>query len=98
MASLGPARYLAGRAGLARVADPAFWLVPSHRPRGLLLLTVFAHADLFWEAIPATRRSTTRATLDARLAEQLADAEGRWPDVRVDPRRFVTHWAAQLCR
>ncbi|HET9036714.1 MAG TPA: sigma-70 family RNA polymerase sigma factor, partial [Myxococcaceae bacterium] len=61
-------------------------------------MTAFPHADLFWEAIPAARRSTSRAELDARLAEQLAGAEARWPDVCVDPRRFVTHWAAQLSR
>jgi RNA polymerase sigma-70 factor (ECF subfamily) len=61
-------------------------------------LTAFAHADVFWEAIPAARRSANRGDLEARLAEQHAGAEARWPDVCVDPRRFVTHWAAQLCR
>jgi len=61
-------------------------------------LTAFAHADVFWEALPAARRGARRAELETRLADQLAEAKGRWPEVTVDPRRFVTHWAAQLAR
>jgi len=61
-------------------------------------LTAFAHADVFWEALPAARRGARHAELETRLADQLAEAKGRWPDVTVDPRRFVTHWAAQLAR
>jgi RNA polymerase sigma-70 factor (ECF subfamily) len=61
-------------------------------------LTAFAHADVFWEALPAARRGARHAELETRLADQLAEAEGRWPEVTVDPRRFVTHWAAQLSR
>jgi len=61
-------------------------------------LTAFAHADVFWEKFPASRRGTDRAEIEARLADQLAEAEARWPEVAVDPRRFVTHWAAQLGR
>ena len=61
-------------------------------------MTAFAHADVFWEALPAARRGARRAELETRLADQLAEAKGRWPEVTVDPRRFVTHWAAQLAR
>ena len=62
------------------------------------VLTAFAHADLFWDALPAARRAANRAELESHLAAQLAEAEARWPDVAVDRRRFVTHWAAQLAR
>ena len=61
-------------------------------------MTAFVHADVFWAALPSARRGPNREELDMRLADQLAEAEGRWPDVRVDRRRFVTHWAAQLAR
>ena len=61
-------------------------------------MSSFAHADVFWEVCPAVRRSPDRAELETRLAGQLADAEARWPEVSVDRRRFVTHWAAQLGR
>ena len=61
-------------------------------------VTDFAHADLFWDALPAIRRDANRTQLEGRLAEQLAAAEARWPEVSVDRRRFVTHWAAQLAR
>jgi len=61
-------------------------------------LTAFAHADVFWEVLPAARRATDRAEIEARLADQLAEAEARWPEVTVDCRRFVTHWAAQVGR
>jgi hypothetical protein len=61
-------------------------------------VTDFSHADVFWEALPAARRAPDRDQLESRLAEQLADAEERWPEVTVDRRRFVTHWAAQLAR
>jgi RNA polymerase sigma-70 factor, ECF subfamily len=61
-------------------------------------LTAFTHADVFWEVLPAARRGTDRAELEALLAGQLAEAEARWPEVSVDRRRFVTHWAAQLGR
>jgi RNA polymerase sigma-70 factor, ECF subfamily len=61
-------------------------------------LTRFAHAAVFWEVLPAARRSTDRVEVETRLAGQLAEAEARWPDVSVDPGRFVTHWAAQLAR
>ena len=61
-------------------------------------MTAFTHADVFWEVLPAARRSTDRAEIESRLAGQLADAEARWPEVSVDRRKFVTHWAAQLGR
>ena len=61
-------------------------------------MTAFAHADVFWEALPAARRGAKSPELETRLACQLAEAEARWPEVAVDGRRFVTHWAAQLAR
>lgn len=61
-------------------------------------MTVFSHADVFWEALPAPRRGANRTEVETRLAKQLADAEARWPDVVVDERGFVTHWAEQLAR
>jgi RNA polymerase sigma-70 factor (ECF subfamily) len=61
-------------------------------------VTVFSNADVFWEVLPAPRRGANRAELETRLAKQLADAEARWPEVEVDRRRFVTHWAEQLAR
>ena len=62
------------------------------------LVTDFAHADVFWDALPVARRVTDRGALEARLVEQLAEAEERWPGLAVDRRRFVAHWAAQLAR
>jgi RNA polymerase sigma-70 factor (ECF subfamily) len=61
-------------------------------------VTAFSNADVFWEVLPAPRRGVNRAELETRLAKQLADAEARWPEVEVDRRRFVTHWAEQLAR
>src|SRR5512138_2953720 len=98
MASLGAPRYLPGRAGLARMADPSLRLVRPRRARGLQRLTAFAHAEVFWDALPGVGRAANRAELEGRLAAQLAEAEARWPDVSVDRPRFMTHWAAQLGR
>ena len=61
-------------------------------------MTVFAHAEVFWEVLPAAGRGVDRTEIETRLAGQLADAEARWPEVSVDRRRFVTHWAEQLGR
>jgi len=61
-------------------------------------VTVFAHAEVFWEVLPAAGRGVDRTEIETRLAGQLADAEARWPEVSVDRRRFVTHWAEQLGR
>jgi len=61
-------------------------------------VTAFAHADAFWAALPAARHPPERASLERRLAEQLSEAETRWPGLSVDRRRFVAHWAAQLAR
>ena len=80
------------------MAHPALWLVPSRPAQGLQLLTAFPHAEVFWEVLPAVRRAANRAEIESRLATRLEDAEARWPDVSVDQRRFVTHWAAQLAR
>jgi len=61
-------------------------------------VTAFAHADAFWAALPAARHPPERASLERRLAEQLSEAETRWPGLSVDRRRFVAHWAARLAR
>lgn len=61
-------------------------------------MTAFAHADVFWDALPAARRPPDRPAVEAQLAEQLAAAEARWPGLSVDRPRFVAHWAAQLAR
>ncbi|HTS81106.1 MAG TPA: sigma-70 family RNA polymerase sigma factor [Myxococcaceae bacterium] len=61
-------------------------------------MTAFAHADAFWAALPAARHPPERASLERRLAEQLSEAETRWPGLSVDRRRFVAHWAARLAR
>ena len=58
----------------------------------------FTHADVFWGALPATRRVPDRSTLEGRLAALLATAREQWPGLGVNPRRFVAHWAAQLAQ
>jgi RNA polymerase sigma-70 factor (ECF subfamily) len=58
----------------------------------------FAHADAFWAALGDSRPAAQRAELEARLADQLARAEERWPGLEVNLRRFVAHWGTQLAR
>ena len=61
-------------------------------------MTAFSHADVFWDVVPGAHRAADRDQLEVRLAGQLASAEERWPDVSVDRKRFVAHWATQLAR
>jgi len=61
-------------------------------------MTAFPHADVFWDAIPRGRRVSDREALEARLGEQLLEAQQRWPQVQVNGGRFAVHWAAQLAQ
>lgn len=61
-----------------------------------LTVTAPSFTAPFWAHLPRSSPLHARPNLDAAVQQRLAQAIQHWPSVRLEPARFLAHWAQRL--